>query len=134
MKRLFILEILIGYGEINNDTLEINPFYAGDKISSKIILNEDIMEGYVALDYLVGHIEENEVNLTIYDYNNEEIMQFYSRLEQLKVKKQQRLCLKSSNVKNLYCILFMNEIEATKNEFTGTYNNIELAKKSNNVY
>ena len=53
--------------------LRIGDFYSGD---GKIVIEDDVFEGYIALDYITGSYESGTLFLEVLNYENCEYMEF----------------------------------------------------------
>ena len=59
--------------------MRIGDFYSGD---GKIIIEDDIFEGYIALDYITGSFKNGELFLEVLNYEENWYMQFEQNISE----------------------------------------------------
>lgn len=119
MKKIFKFQIIIGYEN------EPNIFYLGESITSRFILDGNFLEGFIALDYMIGYISNDNLHIIIYDETGE-CFQFILKMNGNVIQDQTVMYLKSILEEEQYCGMYCEEIENDYME--ETYNCIAEAK------
>lgn len=131
MKEIYSFDIWIGYKEQNEfmeGILKIIPFYYANQISNRISLEDGKIEGCVALDYLEGVFEKDVFKMTINNFDTTGKLHFISQLKEQQLSCGEKIVLKGTYKKNLYCIILIQEMIETIEDIDLSYQSIEYAK------
>ena len=131
MLKIFRIRVTIGYYEdsiILDNNSSFESFYEGEEKTSRFMVDNNFLEGYISLDYIVGWIVKDTLTISICTEAGE-IMEFEAPLKNYKISGDGYLFLFSVEEDNMYCSIFFKEMEKTPLLLEETYKNTSNAKK-----
>ena len=109
--KVFKFRIIIGYEG------EQNVFYIGESKTSHFIIDDNFLEGHIALDYMRGYINNDILHILIYD-ETEECFQFMTKMNGNLIQEETVIYLNSVIEEDQYCCIFCEEIQEQPEEIS----------------